>query len=102
MADTWDVRILTASYRREGPQEEPVIELFGRTREGRSIVAGDWGFKPYFYAVRRAPGRGPAGAGRPPARRTPPSPIGSSSTWTWARASASTEPRRRGTTRRNS
>src|SRR2546426_1889690 len=52
MTESWDVRILTASYRREGPQEEPVIELFGRTRDGRSIVAEYWGFKPYFYAVR--------------------------------------------------
>ena len=52
MTDTWDVRILTASYRREGPQEEPVIEIFGRTREGKSITVEHWGFKPYFYAVR--------------------------------------------------
>ena len=52
MTGSWDIRILTASYRREGPQEEPVIELFGRTREGESIVAEYRGFKPYFYAVR--------------------------------------------------
>jgi len=52
MTDSWDVRILTASYRRDGPQEEPVIELFGRTRDGKSIVAEYWGFKPYFYATR--------------------------------------------------
>ena len=52
MTDSWDIRILTASYRREGPQEEPVIELFGRTRHGESIVAEYRGFKPYFYAVR--------------------------------------------------
>jgi len=52
MTETWDVRLLTASYRREGPQEEPVIELFGRTREGRSIVAEYRGFRPYFYATR--------------------------------------------------
>jgi len=52
MTESWDVRILTASYRRDGPQEEPVIELFGRTRDGKSIVAEYWGFKPYFYAVR--------------------------------------------------
>ena len=52
MTSSWDVRLLTASYRREGPQEEPVIELFGRTREGRSIVAEYRGFKPYFYATR--------------------------------------------------
>ncbi|HLB68570.1 MAG TPA: 3'-5' exonuclease, partial [Thermoplasmata archaeon] len=52
MTESWDVRILTSSYRREGPQEEPVIELFGRTRDGKSIAAEYWGFKPYFYAVR--------------------------------------------------
>ena len=52
MTESWDIRILTASYRREGPQEEPVIELFGRTREGKSITVEHWGFKPYFYAVR--------------------------------------------------
>ena len=52
MTESWDVRILTSSYRREGPQEEPVIELFGRTRDGKSVAAEYWGFKPYFYAVR--------------------------------------------------
>ena len=52
MTESWDIRILTASYRRDGPQEEPVIEIFGRTREGRSIAVEYWGFKPYFYAVR--------------------------------------------------
>src|SRR3972149_6676668 len=52
MTDSWDVRILTASYRRDGPQEEPVIDLLGRRRAGRSIVAEYWGFKPYFYATR--------------------------------------------------
>ncbi|OGS50649.1 MAG: DNA polymerase II [Euryarchaeota archaeon RBG_16_68_12] len=52
MTDSWDVRILTASYRREGPQEEPVIELFGRTREGKSVAVEYRGFKPYFHAVR--------------------------------------------------
>src|SRR3989337_63873 len=41
-----------AASGREGPQEEPVIELFGRTRDGQSITVEHWGFKPYFYAVR--------------------------------------------------
>ena len=51
MTESWDVRLLTASYRREGPQEEPVLELFGRTREGKSIVIEHRGFRPYFYCI---------------------------------------------------
>jgi DNA polymerase I len=51
MSDAWDVRLLTASYRREGPQEEPVIELFGRTKDDRSITIEYWGFLPYFYCI---------------------------------------------------
>ena len=53
---TYDVRLITASYRREpkdGPEgpQRPVIQLFGRTREGRSIAIEYAGFKPYFFAV---------------------------------------------------
>jgi DNA polymerase I len=56
MSETWDVRILTASYRREPPNgpedaQEPVIQLFGRTREGKSVAVEYAGFKPYFYVV---------------------------------------------------
>jgi DNA polymerase, archaea type len=56
MTETWDVRILTASYRREPPdgpedKQEPVIQLFGRTREGQSIAIEYSGFKPYFFVV---------------------------------------------------
>jgi len=51
MSEAWDVRLLTASYRREGPQEEPVVELFGRTRDGHSIAVEAWHFKPYFYCI---------------------------------------------------
>jgi DNA polymerase I len=43
----WDVRILTASYARENV----VIELYGRTREEKSIVIRYEGFRPYFYLV---------------------------------------------------
>ncbi len=46
-----DVKLLAASYRREGQEEEPVIELFGRTREGRSITVEYRGFRPYFYVI---------------------------------------------------
>src|SRR3990172_5597322 len=53
---TYDVRIIPASYRREpkdGPEsaQRPVIQLFGRTREGKSIAVEYSGFKPYFFAV---------------------------------------------------
>lgn len=51
MSDSWDVRMLTASYRRDGPQEEPVIEIFGRTKDDRSITIEYWGFLPYFYCI---------------------------------------------------
>jgi DNA polymerase I len=44
---TWDVRLLTASYDRE----TVTVELFGRTREGKSITVQYEGFRPYFYAV---------------------------------------------------
>ncbi|HLB67167.1 MAG TPA: DNA polymerase domain-containing protein [Thermoplasmata archaeon] len=56
MSESFDVRIITASYRRqpvEGPEDvqEPVIQLFGRTREGASITIEYSGFKPYFYVI---------------------------------------------------
>ena len=46
---SWDVRLISVSYRRDGPAEEPVIQLYGRTREGRSLAAEHRGFQPYFY-----------------------------------------------------
>src|SRR5436309_2500426 len=53
---SYDVRIITASYRREprnGPEpaQVPVIQLFGRTREGQSITIEHSGFQPYFFVV---------------------------------------------------
>ena len=51
MAGKWDVRLLTAAYRRDGPQQQPVIELFGRTRDGKAITVERWGFQPYFYCI---------------------------------------------------
>src|SRR2546423_14487039 len=56
MSESFDVRIITASYRREpvdGPEDaqEPVIQIFGRTREGKSIAIEYSGFKPYFFVV---------------------------------------------------
>lgn len=44
---TWDVRLLTASYDRD----DVTVELFGKTKEGKSITIRYEGFKPYFYAV---------------------------------------------------
>jgi len=57
---TYDVRVITASSRREpkgGPEDvqEPVIQLYGRTREGKSIAIEYSGFRPYFYATRPPP-----------------------------------------------
>src|SRR5947208_15962782 len=62
---SYDVRIITASYRREprnGPESAQlaVIQLFGRTREGRSITIEYSGFQPYFFVVR--PAQSPGGA----------------------------------------
>ncbi|MFQ6107168.1 MAG: DNA-directed DNA polymerase [Thermoplasmata archaeon] len=47
--ESWDVRLLTASYKEEA--EGVVVELFGRTRGGRSISIRYEGFFPYFYVV---------------------------------------------------
>src|SRR5438876_835649 len=56
MSESFDVRIITASYRREpvdGPEDPqvPVIQVFGRTREGKSIAIEYSGFKPYFFVI---------------------------------------------------
>ncbi len=45
----WDVRLLTASYSRG--EKGVVVELYGKTREGKSIVIRYHGFRPYFYLV---------------------------------------------------
>ncbi len=46
----WDVRLLSASYRQEG--EDMILELFGKTRDGRSMTVIDRsGFRPYFFIV---------------------------------------------------
>ncbi len=46
---SWDVRIISASYTSEG--DEPVIELYGKTRDKKSITILKHGFRPYMYAV---------------------------------------------------
>ena len=47
--DSWDVRLISASFVQEG--DEPVIELFGKTRDKRSIVLLCHGFRPYMFIV---------------------------------------------------
>jgi len=44
-----DVRLLTATYRMEG--DELVVELYGKSRDGRSAVIRFKGFKPYFVVL---------------------------------------------------
>jgi len=46
--DSYDVRLLTASYTKE---EDVVVELFGKTKNGKSITIRYYGFKPYFYVA---------------------------------------------------
>lgn len=49
----WDVRLLTASYAQSG--DEILVELFGKTREGKSITVLAHGFRPYYFIVRPTP-----------------------------------------------
>lgn len=46
---SWDVRLLTATY--DVKSDPVVVELYGKTRDGRSIVIRHHGFKPYFYIL---------------------------------------------------
>ncbi|MFP4170353.1 MAG: DNA-directed DNA polymerase [Methanomassiliicoccales archaeon] len=46
----WDVRLLSASYRRQG-DDRLVIEIFGKTKEGDSITIKHVGFQPYFHLL---------------------------------------------------
>ncbi|HKM13463.1 MAG TPA: DNA polymerase domain-containing protein [Candidatus Methanomethylophilaceae archaeon] len=50
---TWDVRLLSASYIQN--DEDVSIELFGKTREGKSITVLAHGFRPYFFIVDPTP-----------------------------------------------
>ena len=45
--DYWDVRAISASYSVEN--DAAVVEIFGRTADGRSIAIRYPGFLPYFY-----------------------------------------------------
>ena len=46
---SWDVRLLSCSYSEEG--KDVVIELYGKTRENKSITVRYNKFKPYFHMV---------------------------------------------------
>jgi len=46
---SWEMRVLSASYRREG--DGVVVLVYGRCRDGRSITARFSDFEPYFYVV---------------------------------------------------
>lgn len=46
---SWKVRILNGNYKMQG--DEVVVELYGRTDDGTSILMLNRGFKPYFYLV---------------------------------------------------
>ncbi|NLL94701.1 MAG: DNA polymerase II [Thermoplasmatales archaeon] len=45
----WDVRIISVSYSQG--DDDVVMEIFGKTREGESITVLHKGFKPYFHIV---------------------------------------------------
>ncbi|MBE6526518.1 MAG: DNA polymerase II [Thermoplasmata archaeon] len=51
---TWDVRILSASWATK--DDEAYIELFGKTRDRKSIVVTVFGFRTYFYILDPKPG----------------------------------------------
>ncbi|MCG7840698.1 MAG: DNA polymerase II [Methanomassiliicoccales archaeon] len=46
----WDVRLLTASYSK-AENDNIIIELYGKTRDGRSITMRKSGFRPYFHVA---------------------------------------------------
>lgn len=54
MSETLDLRILTASYVQDG--EELAVELFGRSRDGRSVTVLAYGLRPYIFIVEPDPG----------------------------------------------
>lgn len=44
-----DIRIISTSYTVDG--DDPVVEIYGKARDGRSVTALVRGFKPYLYGV---------------------------------------------------
>ncbi len=47
--DTADIRILSTSYTVD--EDEPVIEIYGKAKDGRSVTALVRGFRPYLYGI---------------------------------------------------
>ncbi len=47
---SWDMRLLTATYKR-GPADGISVELYGKTRDGKSAVARYSSFRPYFQFI---------------------------------------------------
>lgn len=45
----WDVRIISASY--SSNEDDVYVELFGKTRDRKSITIMCYGYKPYFFVV---------------------------------------------------
>ena len=54
---TWDVRLLSASYCQDG--DDIAVELFGKTRDKKSITILYYGFNPYFFVVDPKDNLGP-------------------------------------------
>ena len=50
----WDVRLISASYRQDG--DGVVVELFGKTRDKRSVVILDRTLRPYFFITEASAG----------------------------------------------
>ena len=55
MMESYEVRLLTASYHKVAERDEVMVELYGKTREGRSIVIRNYGFRPYFHIIEPRP-----------------------------------------------
>jgi len=53
--ETYDVRLISASYVSEG-EDNVIVELFGKTRDKKSITILSYGAKPYFFIVEPKPG----------------------------------------------
>src|SRR5665647_1354608 len=53
--ESYELRLLTASYRKMSDRDEVMVELYGKTRDGRSIVVRNFGFKPYFHVIEPRP-----------------------------------------------
>lgn len=46
---SWDIRVISVSYRREG--NGVAVQVYGRDRGGKSVTARFTDFRPYFYVI---------------------------------------------------